>query len=242
VRYCGIVAAGSYQVLCALEEVVTDEPPVRLRATFHEPGTVEEVAAEVREGGDAVVGIGAPISAARDGRDVRVCDHELRRRGVFPLPYGEHGRRMFQALVNRGLFVPQPEDEDETWGVVAEGAYRGAPIFETHPDGVFCALQGRRLPAKRHPLGIQRRIEELLDDHLIDEGGELWYRRIEEIEAAAAALAAHRFAVGHAVWVGDPDEGVIVLPGSRLPETFSGEGVIPAVPRVPLGGRAERLL
>jgi predicted nuclease with RNAse H fold len=143
---------------------------------------------------------------------------------------------MFQALVNRGLFVPHAE-EDETSGVVDESSFRGAPIFETHPDGIFCALQGRRMPAKRHPLGIQRRIEELLEDRVIDEGGELWYRRIEEIEAAAAALAAHRYAVGHAVWVGDPDEGVIVLPGSRLPDVFSGEGVIPPVPRVPLGTR-----
>jgi hypothetical protein len=49
------------------------------------------------------------------------------------------------------------------------------------------------------------------------------------------ALCAHRFAVGHACWVGDPAQGVIVLPGSRLPERFSGEGVVPPVTRVPLG-------
>jgi hypothetical protein len=34
--------------------------------------------------------------------------------------------------------------------------------------------------------------------------------------------------------VGDPAEGVIVLPGSHLPGSFSGEGVIPPVPRAPL--------
>ena len=72
------------------------------------------------------------------------------------------------------------------------------------------------------------------DEHVEDPGGELWYRRIEEIEAAASALCAHRYAVGHACWVGDPDEGVIVLPGPRLPDAFSGEGVIPPVPRTPL--------
>ena len=48
------------------------------------------------------------------------------------------------------------------------------------------------------------------------------------------ALAAHRYAVAHASWVGDPDEGVIVLPGSRIPERFSADGVLPAVPREPL--------
>ena len=72
--------------------------------------------------------------------------------------------------------------------------------------------------------------------HIADDGGDLWHRRIEEIEAAAAALCAHRYAVGHACWVGRPDEGVIVLPGSRLPDSFSGEGVLPPVERVILPG------
>jgi predicted nuclease with RNAse H fold len=81
---------------------------------------------------------------------------------------------------------------------------------------------------------VQRRIEELEEDHLLDEGGGFWNRRIEEIDAAAAALAAHRYAVGHACWLGDPAEGVVVLPGSRLPESFSGEGVIPPVARAKL--------
>jgi hypothetical protein len=34
--------------------------------------------------------------------------------------------------------------------------------------------------------------------------------------------------------VGDPREGVIVLPGARLPESFSGQGVLPPVERVVL--------
>jgi predicted nuclease with RNAse H fold len=230
--YCGIVAAGPYQVLCALEEVRTDEPPIRLAAAFYEPGSVEQVAEVVRGFGEAVVGIGAPLGGPREGAAMRGCDEELRRRGVFPLPYSDTGRRMFQALAGRGLFAPAEPGLGE--GVVGEGDYHETPVFETNPDGVFCALQGRRLPAKRHPLGVQMRIEELVGDHVEDEGGELWHRRIEEVDAAACALAAHRFAVGHACWVGDPGEGVIVLPGSRLPETFSGEGVIPPVPRRPL--------
>jgi predicted nuclease with RNAse H fold len=239
-RYCGVVGAGYHQVLCALEEVLAPEPPVRLAATFFEPGSVEDVAAEIRSGGDAVAAIAAPIRRPLGDRKLRVCDEELRRRGVFPLPFEESGRRMFQALANRGLYSPAHEDGVSA-GLVEEGAFHDCPVFETHPDGVFCALQGRRLPAKRHPLGIQRRIEELLEDHVLDEDGELWYRRIEEIEAAAAALAAHRFALGHACWVGDPDEAVIVLPGSRLPEAFTGEGVIPPVPRAPLGVGREGL-
>jgi predicted nuclease with RNAse H fold len=232
-RYCGIVSGGGYQHLCAIEEVREPEPPIRLRARFFEPGPFEQVAAAVRSFGEAVVGIATPFSPPRDGRELRVCDQELRRRGVFPLEYDEQGRRMFQALANRGLFAP-PEGEEEHDGAVAEGAYSQMPVFETNPDGVFSALHGQRVPAKRHPIGGQRRIVELLEDHVEDDGGELWFRRIEEIDAAAAALAAHRYAVGHACWVGDAAEGVIVLPGSQLPQMFSAEGAVPPVPRQPL--------
>jgi predicted nuclease with RNAse H fold len=231
-RYCGIVSGGGYQHLCALEEVRTPEPPIRLRATFYEPGAPEQVAAAVRSFDSAVAAIAAPASPPRDGRRMRVADEELRRRGVFPIAYDEAGRRMFQALAGLGLYGP-PEDGG-TEGSVDEGAYSEMPVFETSPDGVFCALHGQRVPAKRHPLGVQRRIVELLEDHVEDDGGELWFRRIEEIDAAAAALCAHRYAVGHACWVGDPAEGVIVLPGSRLPASFSGEGAVPPVPREPL--------
>jgi predicted nuclease with RNAse H fold len=224
-RYCGVVPSGPYLQLCALEEVRTEEPPIRLSASFYEPAPPEQVAAEVRSAVDVVVAVGAPLSASP-----RHCDDELRRRGVFPLPEHEGARALVEA---GGFSVYAPEGTGE--GVVEVGAYATAPAFETHPDGVFCALRGVRVPAKRHPFGIQMRIEELLDEHVEDEGADLWLRRIEELEAAAAALAAHRFAVGHACWVGEPDEGVIVLPGSRLPERFRGEGVIPSVPRVPLG-------
>jgi predicted nuclease with RNAse H fold len=232
VRYCGIAVSGDYLHLCALEEVRTAEPPIRLQASFFEPGSAEDVAAEVRAG-ETVVAIASPIGGPRAERNARVCDVELRRRGVFPLDYEDAGRRVFQALAGRGLFSPH-DAGDVVTGPVDDGAYREAPVFETHPDAVFCALQGLRVPAKRHPFGIQLRIEELVDEHVEDDGGELWYRRIEEIEAAASALCAHRYAVGHACWVGDPEEGVIVLPGSRLPDAFSGEGVVPQVPRVPL--------
>jgi hypothetical protein len=117
----------------------------------------------------------------------------------------------------------------EADGPVPEGAYRDFPLFETNPDTVFYALQGRRLPAKRHPYGIQLRIEELVGDRITDDGGDLWHRRIEEIDALACALCAHRYAVGHAYWL----DGV-VLPGRSLPETFSSKGVMPPVERINL--------
>jgi hypothetical protein len=114
---------------------------------------------------------------------------------------------------------------------VPEGAYRDAPVFPTDPDRVFYALQGRRLPAKRHPYGMQLRIEELVGDRVSDDGGDLWHRRIEELDAVACALCAHRYAVGHASWVGG-----MVLPGSDPPDEFSTRGVLPPVERLTLPG------
>ena len=232
-RYCGVVAGGSYVHLCALEEVRVDEPPIRLAALFYEPAAPEQVAAEIAAFGDAVVAVAAPAGGPRDGAEARVADAGLRARGVRPAAYAPEGRGMFQALAGAGLYTPEAPD-GATDGEVREGAYQSMPVFETNADGVFSALQGRRMPAKRHPIGIQRRIEELEHGQVSDDGGDLWHRRIEEIEAAAAALCAHRYAVGHACWLGDPREGVVVLPGSRVPETFSGRGVLPPVERVVL--------
>src|SRR3954447_10411828 len=222
-RYCGVVGAGPYLQLVTLEEVRTEEPPIRLHARFYEPGSPEAVGREIRAFGEIVLGIGAALSPGP-----RMAGEELRRRGVSPLPPHDSAEALVASL-GLGLYAGGPADQ------VDEGAYAATPVFETHPDGIFCALRGIRLPAKRHPFGIALRIDELLDEHVDDEGGDLWHRRIEELESVAVALAAHRFAVGHACWVGDPAEGVIVLPGSRLPERFSGEGVIPPVSRVPLG-------
>ena len=229
--YCGIEVGHSAHHLCALREVRTDEPPVRLAATFFEPGPAEAVAARVRALGDVAVGIAAPMTQPRDGRELRECDELLQLRGIPPRPFSEEGRKLFEELADLGLFSPGGEDRQ---GNVPEGAFQSAPVFETNVEAVFSSLQNRRLPARRNPLGIQRRIDELIDDRVLDEGGDLWHRRIDEIEAAGAALCAHRFAVGHARWIGDPAEGVIVLPGSVPVQQFRTEGVLPPVTRLPL--------
>ncbi len=196
-RYCGVVPMQRALQLVLLEEVRDPEPPIRLTAVFYEPGSAEQVAAELRGLGEVVVGVGP---------------------GAEPVAEG------------LGLSMYQPDEQDDGATVpVPEGAYHETPVFPTDPDRVFWALQGRRLPAKRHPYGIQLRIAELIGDRISDEGGDLWHRRIEEIDALACALCAHRFAVGHASW----KDGV-VLPGTSLPEAFSTRGVIPPVERINL--------
>jgi hypothetical protein len=189
------------------------------------------VTLQIRTLGDVVVAIAAPNGPARGTRERRLCDVELEARGIPAEPLTDAGTRLFHELSDLGVFEP---DGEETEGAVTEGAYSRAAVFETNIEGVFCALQERRVPARRHPLGVQRRVEELVGDHVTDPGGDLWHRRIEEIEAAAAALCAHRYAVGHARWIGDPDEAVVVLPGSGPIERFPTDGVLPPVVRAPL--------
>jgi hypothetical protein len=222
VHYCGVVPMQRTLQLAMLEEVRAPEPPIRLSAMFFEPGSAAQLAEELRSLEDVVVGVGAPLSGRHP---------ELERRGVGPQPESPEAARLVELL---GLPVFTLNDGNEGEGSVPDGAYHDFPLFETNADGVFCALQGRRLPAKRHPYGMQLRIEELLGDRVTDEGGDLWHRRIEELDAAACALCAHRYAVGHASWIGNPSEGVVVLPGSGLPDTFRSSGVLPPVERLQL--------
>ena len=214
-HYCGVVPAQRALQLAMLEEVRDPEPPIRLSALFYEPGTAAEVAEELLTLGDVVVGVGGPTS----GPDTQQV---LAARGVPPA----RSHPELEALVT-SLGLPVFSEDDE--GPVPEGAYQDFPVFETNADGVFCALQGRRLPAKRHPYGMQLRVEELVGDRISDESGDLWHRRIEELDAIACALCAHRYAVGLAYAL-----GAVVLPGSDVPDTFSARGVLPPVERITL--------
>jgi predicted nuclease with RNAse H fold len=230
-HYCGVVAAQGSLQLAMLEEVRTPEPPIRLSALFYEPGSAEDVARELLKLSDVVIGVGAPLAGPRNGRPGRDCDALLLRRGVAPQGAAQETRSLAGLLRELPAFAPGGE---ERTGQVDEGAYGRFPLFETNADGVFCALQGRRLVAKRHPFGIATRLDELAGDHVFDDGGDLWHRRIEEIDAVVCALCAHRYAVGHASWLGDPEEGVVVLPGASIPSEFTRQGVMPPVERLHL--------
>ena len=85
-HYCGAVPMRGRLQLAMLEEVRTPEPPIRLSALFFEPGSAEQVAAELRTLGDVVFALGAPLSAPRQGREERGVDDFLRKLGVAPQP------------------------------------------------------------------------------------------------------------------------------------------------------------
>jgi predicted nuclease with RNAse H fold len=233
------------QQLCTLHERRGTEGQ-ELVATFYEPGDVEAVARTVLGfGGEAVVAVdapsghrldllqaGSPLRARLglpDGRYERhrVCDALLfrRRLPLYPVPSAsqavaawerwiELGFEFFRALASLGVFTPDAAGAVE--GRIGAGELRFGRLCETYPDAVFCSMIGHRPSPKRTPWGLQERIAALRAQAIIDVDGGLWHRTLDELDACAAAYAAYVLANGGGSWVGDPREGVIVLPVDEL--------------------------
>jgi predicted nuclease with RNAse H fold len=182
-----------------------------------------------------------------DGRyeRMRVCDALLfrRRLPLYPVPSAGQamgaweswmgvGFELFAALDGLGLHRPaQPGGALEA--PHAPGALRFGRLGETYPDAVFCALLGHRPPPKRTPWGLQQRIAALKLRSVVDDDGGLWHRTLDELDACAAAYAAYALAAGTGSWVGDPREGVILLPTERLADRYDP---LPPPRREPLVG------
>jgi predicted nuclease with RNAse H fold len=241
-----VSATPSNQQLCTLHERRGSDGAVELVATFYAPGPVDAVARTVLGfGGEAVAAVDAPSGHRLDllapgsplrerlglpeGRYERhrVCDALLfrRRLPLYPVPTASQalaawerwigiGFELFAALAPLRRFEPQVEGAVE--GRVDEGALRFGRVCETYPDAVFCAMLGHRPSPKRTPWGLQERITALKDRGVVDADGGLWHRTLDELDACAAAYAAYVLAGGGGAWVGDPREGVIVLPVDEL--------------------------
>ena len=103
---------------------------------------------------------------------------------------------------------------------VGAAALRFGRLCETYPDAIFCTLLGHRPSPKRTPWGLQQRIEALRRRGVQDADGGLWHRTLDELDACAAAYAAYALAAGLGLWVGAPEEGVIVLPVAELLDRY----------------------
>jgi hypothetical protein len=235
----------SHQQLCTLHERRGGEG-VELVATFYVPGDVRSVARTVLGfGGEAVAAVDAPsgyrldlLAAGEplrsqlglpDGRFERhrVCDALLfrRRLPLYPVPSAHQalaawerwiglGFELFAALGSLRVFTP--EAGGAVQGRIGPGELRNGRLCETYPDAVFCSMIGHRPPPKRTPWGLQQRIAALRMRGVVDADGGLWHRTLDELDACAAAYAAYVLANGGGSWVGDPREGVIVLPVVEL--------------------------
>jgi predicted nuclease with RNAse H fold len=212
--------------------------------------------------GQAVIGIDAPSGhrldllapgeplrdtlRIPDGRyeRMRVCDTLLFRRGLplYPVPRAGQQRtaweawiyvgfELFRALGPLGRF--EPDNRGRYEGPVGDAALVHGRLFETYPDAIFCSLLGHRPSPKRTPWGLQQRIAALKQRGVVDQDGGLWHRTLDELDACAAAYTAYALADGFGTWVGEPEEGVIVLPA---PELLPRYDKLPPPARVSLVG------
>jgi hypothetical protein len=244
-----VAARPDGQVLCTLHERRGGDGATELVATFYAPGDVDAVARTVLGfGGEAVCCVDAPsgprldllapgaplrealgVPAGRYERS-RVCDMLLfrRRLPLYPVPAAGTtpngwaswiavGFDLFAALAPLGLYRPEASVVEAP---VGEGALRDGRLAETYPDAVFCALLGHRPPPKRTPWGLQQRIAALRLRRVVDDDGGLWHRTLDELDACAAAYAPYALAHGSGSWVGDPVEGVVVLPVAALADRY----------------------
>jgi hypothetical protein len=127
------------------------------------------------------------------------------------------GFELFDALGALELFRPAGPGHE---GAVGSEPLRFGRLCETYPDAIFCSLLGHRPSPKRTPWGLQQRIAALKLKGIVDEDGGLWRRTVDELDACAAAYAAYALAAGLGTWVGDPEEGVIVLPVASLLDRY----------------------
>jgi predicted nuclease with RNAse H fold len=179
-----------------------------------------------------------------DGRyeRMRVCDALLFRRGLplYPVPGAGQspqgweqwigvGFQLYEALSGLGLY--RPDRTDGTIAPVGSAALRFGRLCETYPDAIFCGLLGHRPSPKRTPWGLQQRIAALRMKGVEDADGGLWHRTLDELDACAAAYAAYALAAGLGIWVGEPEEGVIVLPVAELRDRYEK---LPPPARFPL--------
>jgi predicted nuclease with RNAse H fold len=198
---------------------------------------------------------GMPLRATLqlpDGRyeRMRVCDALLYRRRLplYPVPAADQALTRWQGWMQEGfalfaelealeLFRPDASFGSAVEGAVGDGALRLGRVAETYPDAVFCSLLGHRPPPKRTPSGLQQRIAALKLRGVVDDDGGLWQRTLDELDACAAAYTAYALATGRGGWVGDPREGVIVLPVARLADRYDR---LPAPRRAPLISASRR--
>lgn len=156
----------------------------------------EEVLVFVEGWGPEVVAIDAPLSTPRQGV-LRECDRRLIKMGIRLLPPAMKGMR---ALTDRGIALKKRLRE------------LGYTVIETYPGGIQDLLgiprKGRGLDALKEGL-IRLGVKGLRCDETGD-----------ELDAVTCALAGIAYLKGRYIEVGDPEEGVIILP---LPESLKVE-------------------
>ncbi|MCI4368205.1 MAG: DUF429 domain-containing protein [Thermoplasmata archaeon] len=202
--------------------VLTGATSTRLKV-LHED---DEILTQTMDARPSLVSIDAPLTLprgrasleARGPPHLRECDRELLRRRIpfFPLTLGP-----MRMLTARGMRL------------AAEFTGRGMPVIESYPGGAQDALGMPRKHAGIEPLRAALKRYGMRGDV---ERPEITH---DELDAVTCALVGRLFVLGRAESIGDPGEGIMVLP-RRLRTTPSTEGRPARSPRRPPTASATR--
>lgn len=172
--------------------------------------TVAQVAATVAELRPDVVCIDSPPAWAAEGRS-RTAERSLRPFGITafstPTDPGDHS---FYRWMRVGFAIFDAV-------AVSHPRYRGGPVrgsaAEVFPEATAVLLEGRLRPSAETKIRFRRGV---LERHGVDTSV---LRSIDAVDAALAALTGILALEGEHSMVGDPTEGVILLPVPNLPAT-----------------------
>jgi predicted nuclease with RNAse H fold len=192
--------------------IVEDDSTVSHTAPHVATNQLEQL---LREWKPDIVAIDSPPSWSAGGKS-REVEKALRRLGIksFPTPNEEtgpantffdwmqEGFRLFEAAAGAGYPRYQSGDPRHT-------------AIEVFPHATAAVLAKGLLPSGAHKATWRRSVLESQGVH-----GATTLRSIDQIDAALAALTGLRALQGAFVTVGDPDEGVIVLPVTELEDRY----------------------
>ena len=189
-----------------LDLVAMDDTRALLTQRAH--ATVEEVVEVIRDIRPDVVCIDAPPTWASNGRS-RAAERQLRTLGItaFATPTDPGAHRFYQWMrVGFSIFTAI----SDLYPRYRTGSVHGAAL-EVFPEASADLLAGRLRGRDENKRQFRRRV---LADHGIDTRS---LTTIDAVDASLAALTGVLALQGIFSPIGDPDEGVIVVPVASLP-------------------------
>jgi predicted nuclease with RNAse H fold len=159
-------------------------------------------------------------------RNARECDYQLTRRRLPPYlvpssyaecaPWMQTGFRLYDALLRTGRWT------------LFDGVPGPNRLLEVYPFAAFSVLLGAIPPPKYRPEGRAAR-RQALRAALGWSDAEALSDSHHALDALAAAYTAWAFEAGQGAWVGNPREGLMLLPAPPL-ERYRGNVFPPGTP------------
>jgi len=164
--------------------------------------TDKEIVKEVLSDRPEIIAIDAPLALPKGRKSLEVrsdvhlreCDRELLRMGIrfFPITLGP-----MRKLTVRGIDLKKTLEE------------KNFRVVETYPGAAQDLL---KMPRKKQ--GLERLRKALIDYGVrVDANREL---TADELDAITCALTGKKYLEGNYLAIGDPDEGLMILPKPRV--------------------------